>query len=35
MMASKMDDHHHIIALVVPEGGLSKDTNDIVIAWVT
>ena len=28
-----MGDHHHIIALVVSERGLSEDTNGIGVTW--
>ena len=35
MKASKVDECHLTIALVVPEGGISEDTNDVVIIWVS
>ena len=33
--ASKVDECHLTITLVVPEGGIPEDTNDIVIARVS
>ena len=31
--ATRVGDHHHLIALVVSERGLSEDTNGIGVAW--
>ena len=35
MKATKVDECHLTIALVVSEIGISEDTNDIVIIWVS